>query len=315
MHLLLAQAILATNSSLFDDSLPSEAKQKKLAPYFEPSFNELVHLDPHEQRERKYTDKPHLMKGYITVKPPKGVCFTIRVNLHRPDYRICSRKKVPFKLGDINGQGEVRWTIMTGPNDFGTTVSWRTPYRVGRVVDHSMKWPGPSRDIVIKSCKVVKKSDIDRQIILSFFYQGDWTIRIPAQDRLVAQPKRAKPNLYVQQSEFASSFAKIAKAKAKKEQEEAQATGAKPPPLEDGDEDPNTIQTSWQMHPRNSFSLPTNNVLLGADSPQGSRGKCQYRISGYEIDPSSGALECHGTGPYKWIYVPISCIDGLLEYK
>ncbi|MFK7823068.1 MAG: hypothetical protein AB8G05_02865 [Oligoflexales bacterium] len=312
MHLLLAQAILTTNSTLFDDSLPREARQRKLAPYFEPSFSELVHLDPHDQRERKYLNKPHLMKGYITVKPPKGFCFTIRVDQDRPDYRICSNKKVPFKLADINGQGEIKWTVITSPGDFGTLVSWNTPYRVGRVVDQSMKWPGPSRDIIIKSCKVVKKSKIDRRVILSFFYKGDWTIRIPAQDRLVAQPKRPKPNLYVQQSEFASSFAKIAKAKAKQEQEEA--TGSKIPAA-DGEEDPNIIETSWQMHPRNSFSLPTNNVILGSDSPQGSKGKCQYRTSGYKIDPSSGVLECHSTGPYQWVYVPLPCIDHLLEHQ
>ena len=310
MHLLLAQAILASNSPLFDDSTPSATRLKRLESYFRPNFQQLVEIDPHELRERKFLNKPHLMKGYIEVNPPKGHCFTIRVNPHRPDYQVCKAKKVPFKLGDINGKGEIKWTIFTGPNDFGTFVTWNTPYRVGRVVDYKMKWPGPSRDVIIKSCRISKKSASDRRIILSFFYKGDWTIRIPAQDRLVAQPKREKPNLYVQKSEFASSFTKIAKAKAKKEQEEE--TGAK---IEDEEleEDPNTIESNWQMHPRNSFSLPSNNVVLGADSPQGSRGKCQYRINGHDHDPSSGVLECHATGPYQWLYVPISCIEGLLE--
>ncbi|NRA43635.1 MAG: hypothetical protein HRU09_01635 [Oligoflexales bacterium] len=310
MRLLLAQAILISSNSLFDDAVPSAARRRVLSSYFKPSYRQTVEIDPHEIRERKYLNKPHLMKGYITVSPPKGHCFTIRVNPNRPGYRVCSAKKVPFKLADINGKGEITWTIITGPNDFGTQMTWKTSYRIGRVVDHKMVWPGPSRDLVVKSCRVKKRSKTDRQIILSFFYQGDWTIRIPASDRLVAQPKRGKPNLYVQQSEFASSFAKIAKAKAKKEQEEQTGTKTVPDEIE---EDPNTIESTWQMHPRNAYSLPTNNVLLGADSPQGSRGKCQYRLDGHENDPASGVLECHSAGPYQWVYMPISCIGELVE--
>lgn len=312
MHLLLANTILAASSSLFESSLPQDARLKQLAPYFDPSFNEIVTVDKHGLRERKHQGKHYLLKGHITVKPPKGFCFTVRVDLNRSDYQVCEAKKIPFRLGDINGHGEINWTVSTGPQDFGTKVTWKTPYRVGRVVDQSMSWPGPSRDIIIKSCKAVKSGNENRELVLSFFYQGDWKIRIPKQDILVAQPKSPQPNLYVQKSESSSSFTKIADAKAKKELKERTGTVLPEP---DSDENPNTIETNWQMHPRNSYSLQVNNVFLGADNPQGAPGRCQYRINGYENDPSSGALECHDTGPYHWIYIPISCIKDIFNQE
>lgn len=306
MSTLIAKSILISSSGLISGDMTLKDRIEILRPYFSPKFHEFIHIDPLEEQSRKYLNNTYDMKGYISVNPPPGNCFIIQRKDNREDISVCKKRYLSFYLRDLNQKGQLSWLVKTGPDDFGSKVSWESPYRFGKLVSNDMPWPGDARDFMIKSCVVTSDGSQGRKITINLFHSRSWSIRIPKKELLVKQPMRPKPFLYVQQSESSNG---LASPKQTSEQTEQAGQPSKKNIFEpDKDEDLNTIKSSWQMHPRNAFHLDQKFVNLGSSVPTGAQGKCRYKYSGYDFDPSTGALECKNIGDFKWIYLPLPCL-------
>lgn len=268
--------------------------------YFSPKGGSEVRLDPVELSHSKSVKNHHYLRGFIDVLPPKGSCLIVQRNKHIEDVRVCKKTRLSFRLMDIGTDGRITWTISTGPHDFGQPVWWQTPYLIGKIVDYTMPWPGQSVAIYLKECTIKEKNNKTQRIVLDLIPAKQWDIRIPVRETLAPQPDKDKPNLYIQESTFASGFVKVEKKKTEDSAADPLSkTGEK-------SKDPNTILSSWQIHPRNSYTLPTNSFLTGQS---GSRsGLCRYRYSGYEYKPDLAVIECHKLSEYQWIYMPLPCL-------
>ena len=269
-----------------------------LSQFFSPQFNEYVEVDPKLEKERKYHNKAYKLKGWIEVNPPKNTCFTIMTSETKKDTRVCQKSDIPFYLEDINGKGEIVWTISTGPNDFGTKVHWKTPYRVGSYVDKSMEWPGPSKDILVKGCKVLPHRKDKEKIEIEFFNNKKWLVYLPDQKISITQPKKDTPHLFVQKSKSASSFKSLRGGQKKKKNNS---------PIKVLEYD-NFIKFNWQIHPRNAYYLPPEKMILDFSLPPGKAGACIYKYYGYKHDASVGAIECQDIDDYNWFYLPLICL-------
>lgn len=274
------------------------ASSESLNHYFFPRGGHEVSLDPAELSNSKSMKNHHYLRGYIDVHPPKGTCLIIKRRDDIEDVRACKKTRLSFRLMDIGQDGRITWIVSTGPGDFGQPVWWQTPYLIGKIVDYTMPWPGQSVAVYLTRCTVKEKNSRTQRITLDLLPPGTLDIRIPVRETLAPQPEKDQPNLYIQESTFASGFVKVEKKK--KEDPNADPSG------KSSDKDPNTILSRWQMHPRHSYTLPANSFLTGQSGTH--KGSCRYRYTGYDYKPDLAVIECHKMGEYQWLYMPLPCL-------
>ena len=297
--------LLISNQSITSD-MPQKHRINILKNFFKPSFDEILTVDPNYEKNREYIGRDHELKGWITVTPPNDQCLIIETSPRKKDLKVCKKKDIPFSVSDISGRGIISWKVSTGPSDFGTIVTWQTPYRVGSIVDGNMVWPGFSRDILIKGCKARVDSHYKKIIDIVFFNNKTWSVQIPKNQKYINQPLQEKPNLYVQQEQASSSLQKL---RSKKKRENKNKHIDENAVSLDIDEHANFIKFNWQTHPRDAFYLPPDNLQLNDSSPTGKQGICLYKNYGFKHDPLLGILECQNVGHIKWLYLPLSCIN------
>ncbi|MCB9229909.1 MAG: hypothetical protein H6618_09880 [Deltaproteobacteria bacterium] len=296
MSLLLAQSVMLAKGSLFIAGMPEKSRWDTLSSFFEPPPGTEVHLDSRDLNHSVMKKNFHKLRGWIMVTPPPDRCLIIRKKDHKEDKRICKKTYVSYQLMDIEGDGKIRWDISTGPDDFGTSLWWKTPYLIGKYVNYEMRWPGPSMAFYVKACIEMPPVRGERVIELHLIPEKKIKILFPENEILAPQPERDAPNLYIQENNFSNGFMKMEK-KNKKNKDHLMVLD---------DDDPNTIRSDWQLHPRNSYQLDSSKVMTGQSRKND--GFCRYRYSGYEFDPQTPVLECHKISEFQWLYLPLSCI-------
>ncbi len=236
------------------------------------------------------------------MTPPKGHCFIIQRFENQRDDFICERKKIPVTVKDLHFDGSIRWIVKTGKGDYGTNISWKTPHRIGKVVDLDMEWPGPSRYVYIHNCVAINSQQLGRQAILNLMNEQRIVIHFPDKDQLLPQPS-ARSNLPVhniKKKVGLDAKSQLAKRQKRKKLMSLAGTGI----TKEG-------RLAWQITPRNAYYMDSANLLAETSNPRGAIGKCWYKFKGERFDPESGILECHGTADYKWVYLPLTCINQL----
>ena len=138
---------------------PLEHDITLLKPYFKPTIGDFIYLRNVRTDQSK---KMEQLEGSILVSPPKTTASQLKKSLDEPDVIVCEPKEVAFKLTNIDPEGRVRWIIKTGK--VSTPVTWPTRYRIGKVVDLKMKWPGRAKRIAVLDCKVVRNSTSGRRV-------------------------------------------------------------------------------------------------------------------------------------------------------
>ena len=292
----------------FNSEVPLSSRLAVLRVYFSPSFDSPVEFDPFEisQFEEKKTDA---VGGYIQVTPPKGICFIITRRANEPDERVCASQPLKFDLSDLDSKGNFHWTVRTGVQDFGTVVHWQTPYRVARMMNLTMRWPGPIVPKIIKGCEATRTSQGTRKIYIRFIDGETWTTSFPEKDEMIPQPEKM-PNLYVLESPE-TSFAALAESSSKSAPQNDKSEHA-----HEDDKTPKKAVTkkieekeniTWQISQRSTFHM-SSRYFAGPDSlPPLGGGECRYRYE--DAESASGLMECHYVSNFKWVYIPLTCLS------
>ena len=270
---------------------PLEHDITLLKPYFKPTIGDFIYLRNVRTDQSK---KMEQLEGSILVSPPKNHCITIEKSLDEPDVIVCEPKEVAFKLTNIDPEGRVRWIIKTGK--VSTPVTWPTRYRIGKVVDLKMKWPGRAKRIAVLDCKVVRNSTSGRRVYVKVSGQDWWTISFPSQDRLTNQPPPRK-NLIVE------------KIKQKQVVDKNIESESSPPIIK---RPKKKSKFRWDIHPRDSFEMNGSNFITTSSNPKNSKGVCRYKYS-HRKDKNTGAIECHNVDAFKWVFLPLTCLPEITQ--
>ncbi|MBI2602796.1 MAG: hypothetical protein HYW48_07060 [Deltaproteobacteria bacterium] len=299
--LVISQFVITSNT-------PLEKRWEYLRPFFSPEFGSTTEFDAAELKDHR-ARKRDAIRGYIRVSPPPGVVFTITRKKALYDYKVLTPTPIPFEVSDLNEKGTFSWTVRTSKNDFGTPLTWKTPYRLARIVTDAMPWPGSPDMRIIEQCEASKTPLGERRIYITFLNGESWAIAFPPKDSLVPQPP-SLPKLFIRGFRgkgFAKSDRIYGKAqepvKAKKEShgEKTEKESKEEVPQEDL---PNEVV--WQMDPHKSFEM-SGQYFIGSESPPpGGPGKCRYRYQEKDVD--AGLLECHEVYGFHWIYLPLTCL-------
>lgn len=263
-----------------------------LTPYFYPSFNNIVSINK-DDLYNKNIKNPLKMKGFITVSPPKGICFIINRNSQIPNDIICKSTKLSFTLDEIDKSGKINWQISTSQYDFPYTYSWQTPHRIAKVIPLGEKLEIP---IPIDRC-IPHVNKHERKIILKLMNGKNWIIQFPQKDVLTPQPPPT-PNLYI------AKHRKIGVSK------DGITSTNLLPQVKGSINDP--VTKYWAIPIRNSFEMSASNFISDL-SPSGIKGKCLYQLSNAPEDTQSGWIECHQTAEYEVVFTHLECAKFLIK--
>lgn len=271
----------------FDVDAPQSEKAEKLSDYFSPRPGEIVTVDFNDFKNKGREPTEHY--GQIEVNPPKGVCFNIVISRPEGDKYVCKKTKLNFKIRDIDLDGSFEWTITVNERDFGTTLKWQTPYRVGRVVKTEDPWPGPSSPVFLKSCKEIT-TGIGKKIQLELFDSTKWVIRFPEVhiNSSVDCEKQDKNKKLKKSQKKTKDLTNIQiKSKVKKKVEKC--------------------YSKWQTINKIAYDMDGDGFTPGVGVPT-KTGSCRYAYKHYKDDPASGSLECLSVFKYNWVYIPLTCL-------
>lgn len=291
---------LAT-SLLVAGTLTLTQQKKSLEPYFTPAPGVTVELDAQEVinvGKRSHFD----LRGYITVTPPKGTCLIVQAHAERRDINVCKKRRIPFLAGDLDEGGRVNWIITQPGKVANVPLSWPTPHRIAKVIPGMERLATLSKNRLILKCRG-ELNDHTRKISLSLPNNELWVAHFPQKDTLVDQPENV-PNLYVD-SGFTGGLPKegdIPKARPKEQFLIAKEKAHEKEP----------VQTYWAVPRRNAFVMNASNFST-ADTPEGIRGECRYRLSGAPNDPQSGIIECHNTDAFDVILLHLECAKSIVN--
>ncbi len=291
---------------------------------FKPKLGGQLRISPRLEQSLKFRNQEHKLYGFIHVIPPKGKCVYILHQNRTIESEVCKPKNIAFFLSELLGNGTLVWHVLINDREPAYKLIWKTPYRFGRFVDYTMKWPGYSKKIFIKNCVAEKKL---KRVKLSFFYKKSIFISFPKIDELMKQPHLAKPNLYLpyktakkvdlRMESMSQQKTRIEKENAVSGNRETISQGQeqvkrehkqnKADTLEDNR---NIIHSDWQLHPRGTFKMNGSNFMGNSLSAKGV-GECLYKYQIKSGDKTSGVIECKSTYNYKWLYFPLTCLSEL----
>ena len=331
----MAALALASSGTLapLKTDLPMADRVRLLSPYFTPPPGNEIMIADTERLNHQHRVPHGQLRGSIEVRPPKGVCFTIRRRLAVEDTVVCKPTTLAFTLNDLSRTGTVAWTVSTGDGDFGSDLTWRTPYRLAIGTASSGVDSDVPRYFFIADCRRAPTELDPRRLRITLVSGETWTISFPSKDELLPQPDPA-PNLgsglnvpspqAALKPKAAAPAPEGGHGEAKAEGHgEAKAEGhgdghstghgeakdekpAKKPDIDDFED-----RIVWAVGRRDAFHLKSDAVRFGLPRPPGSRGECRYTFSGPADDPQTGRLECHDTDGYKAILIPLTCLREL----
>lgn len=330
----LTRPIYGQTTYLSGDQSQSE-KISRLKPFFVPTIGQTVEVDSRELRDfdhKKSKINPLNLRGFIKVSPPKKHCFTITRHPDLPDDHICKPTLLSFTLNDLNKDGSIRWTIKTGPLDFGTDIQWKSPYRLASVMPHDA-----DKDIVvhklIQSCQAKRQTALGHQIIVRFFGGEEWLIDFPEEEELLPQP-RPMPNLYIAvaakkgipKSKKSTATETTTTTKTQEPNESlatatgTQTTTSNPNPgtiteTDDPIESEFNDREAWAIPKRNGYRMDGYRFMPFGTTTKWAKGECRYIYSGPPEDATTGRLECHDVDGFKEIYLPLTCLSEFSRLK
>lgn len=296
------------SSPFFAPSVTTSKRVQALSQYFDPPPNSMVHI--HSRYLKNKDAKKHLyeLPGFITVNPPKGICFTVSTEFRLRDKRVCRKKTLRFKLGDITQTGQIEWLIRTDKDDFGTTLRWQTPYRAGRKRVLNTRGQQQMGFFYVEGCNLLKNYHGERLLDISIFDQPNWQVRLPNKEKFIRTPFEKRTTLYFKSSESKNVFQK---SKKKRREERLRKIADKQKILRTVQEmSPRYTETRWQTKTRGAYSISAERVHFDGQTSMGSKkGICLYKYFGYDKDPNVGVVECHDIAGYLWIAVPLNCLS------
>lgn len=274
--------------------------------------------------------KPEKIYGTIQISPPKGSCFIITTHEERSDLEICKPTWVKWLLEDIDrNTGRISWTIKTGPDDFGTPVSWQTPYTIAKVIPLSGEFhKSNSSPVFFKTCVATQARDdgTPRKITLTTFDNKKWLIRFPDKDVPL-------PAVMTEEEAYAIEQKALAEEAAKKKEAEGGHGGGhggeheekkEPPPEEapkappvNPDEPPRKVAEkdaaeAWTINTRRGFEMNVGNFISDGSMPPGKKGTCRYSYDFIPGDFSRGRVECHNADQFLYMYVVLPCMETII---
>lgn len=281
-------AAFVFGKALFPPETPEAERMAKLKPFFEPPLGETLTLDPLEMH--KAAKDPIRTRGFVVVTPPKGHCWIVKRHDERPDTNVCQRTTLSFEAGAIDDAGRVTWEVKTGKGDFGTPVSWQTPYRLAQLIPSGEFTKQLGDFVPVISCVAERK---ERKIRVELLGGETWVVYFPESDSLTYPQPEEAPNLDLQKVSDTTAF---------KKKEEGSMIVA-PAGAE---------RYPWIMPARGSYAMSSSRIKM-ADAPDGLNGLCRYRLSGAPRDPKGGAVECFNAERYDAVYLPLTCSPELLD--
>ena len=271
---------LLVATAMFSGEVPASERVRKLSAFFLPPPGTELALSDREVRDFAGRVDPQLMRGFLTVNPPRGVCFTVRRDADTPDISICKSTQVSFLVTDLDRLGRLHWEVMTGEGDFGTELIWKTPYRAAVLTPIGADL-GAIQYKFIKECRAFN-SAAGRRIEVALLSGETWAIDFPDKDELpgsaidAPEPVAGVDGEPIKKQEPPNRF-----------------------------EDRKVWAISWHgSHKMNSSAFqPTGSVAPGII-----KGECRYTYQGTVEDPNTGRIECHQTDGYSMVYMPLTCL-------
>ena len=274
---------LLVATAMFSGEVPASERIRKLSSYFVPPPGTELVLSERDVRDYAGRVDPQLMRGFLTVNPPSGRCFTVRRPADTPDLTICKSTQVSFLLTDLDRLSRLRWEVLTGEGDFGTELIWKTPYRAAVLTPVGADQAATHYKF-IKDCRAFNSS-AGRRIEVALLSGETWAIDFPDKDELPGSAINAPDPVVAKDVE------------AVKNQE---------PP--NRFEDRKVWAISWHgSHKMNSSAFQPK----GSVAPGINKGECRYTYQGTAEDPDTGRIECHRTDGYSMVYLPLTCLRRL----
>ena len=316
-------------AALFPQNTPLAKRLETLNLHFEPKPGNLSEIDRATIRDRMVIAK-NIGKfgGAIKVKPPKGSCFTITTSPERADVRVCRDSLVKWSLDDINLEtGTIAWTVKTGPDDFGTPVSWKVPYVIAKVLPPEAEFfKANSTPVYFKSCvaSIGDKKSNPRKITLTKFDNTKWVIRFPDKDEQIKSLNESRPG-EVWGDAYKSKKEETPKSAATSADANVQTDGPKETgqPSSGGGggqgenmpasppEAPNDDLEPWTIDAGRTFEMSVENFISDVSMPPGRKGSCRYVFDYIPGNLERGRIECHDTGEYRYVYAFLPCMGAL----
>ena len=325
---------MALAAVIFGEGIPHAKRLESLTPHFDPPPGSVVVLDAPEMRDYGHGSRvavdPGKLRGHIKVKPPRGQCFTLRGSAEIPDESICKPRDLVFTIEDIDRAGRLHWTVMTGEGDFGTDLTWKTPYRLAIVEPSTSKPEDPPQYRFVEKCDVDRDTSLGRRVRIRLFGGQEWSMRLPEEDALLPQPDPI-PNLYIEVGRPKGGISADSEAPKKAQGDAPQSEGhgeaskaeghnaeaghgekgaAVAPEIPKAD-DPLEDRKNWSIPMRDSYALDGSLFSTGIPVHRGVQGKCRYSFLGPDDDPNTGRVECHDLPGFRMLLVPLTCMAKL----
>ncbi len=314
--------------ALIEADTPLAERLRILAPFFEPPPGQVLKLSERSIALRRGEDQM-LIKGEFWIKPPPGQCLVIRKDLSQPDRKVCRATPWNWELFDLDAVGRYSFTVIAGPNDQGTPLTWTTPYRSANYIPVDAPNSDTHYDVPLKSCTASIENG-DRKIVLELFDGRRWLIYLPEFDDPVWKKQEPLPNLIVRtdskkEPPVATSTSTPPPAPPAVEAKPEAAADTEKPENAEGEGptkrrsilsqllsgDYKTIKDesyAFRVSKRNAYQMSSSH-FMETSVPQGMNGVCRYKFSGAPGDPSNGVIECYDTDAFQFVYALVSCFS------
>ena len=312
--------IASLSAALFSPETKEKERLEILSAYFKPSFHKELKLHKEEEAHIKFKDNPYDARGFITVSPPKGHCFIVQRHEDIADDYICKPKTLSFKLSDLDYGGKITWKVSTGEGDFGTVISWQTPYRLGQYVTiDTLRKNRDNHLTIITKCEAF--TEPFRSVKLTTMRGKEWVFRFPKVDTLLPQPEEG-PNLYYSKGRTGAGVSRDPLAKKEKKEQQGPEDPAEEYLTADGEKADEASFTNifrkmkktkiyyWNLSERKTYHMSADH-FVASGSPKGGPGLCRYRFVGAPHDKKNGLIECLFTKEHDAILAPITCAQHL----
>lgn len=180
------------------EEAPMPERVASVAQYFSPPPGSTADLDPGDVRDLGKRD-PLTLRGFISVRPPKGGCLTLRKSASVHDMRVCGKTPIAFKAADLKNDGSLQWQVLLDQENDPIDLNWPTPLRLGMRVPARKKLETISETFLLKNCQA--DSDSRGAVMRLVLGNGEvWTLIPPVEDVLAEQDPNLL-DLYIQGSE------------------------------------------------------------------------------------------------------------------
>lgn len=296
--------LLALSAGLIHFNTPLLERQKILAPYFSPAPGESLEVTARARALTRGGDML-LTKGELWIKPPVNTCLIIRSDLKRRDQKFCRASPYIWDLFDLDGAGRLTLTVIAGPKDEGTSLTWTTPYRIANVVPIEPKEEGENFNIPVMSCDASVDQET-RKIKLTLMDGRKWFIYLPDFDKPVSD-NAPPPNLIVRIDQKKLPTPPDPKGQVAPDDapKGPSALGAL---LAGGYKEIVQAPYTFRVSKRNSYEMSSSH-FMETNVPQGMSDLCRYMFEGAPGDPGSGVIECYNTDSLAAVYTHVTCFS------